>query len=190
MKIKQVYIDIDGVLADLILQTERYLHKPPIFYPGNYDLTKMFDISFEHLMHLFDDHAFWANIPVFNWAETLIEFFYAHGIFVYFVTHAVDSENAFSGKYAWFVQHFHAYKSELIFIQGSMPESKSPGCRHLLAREDRLLIDDNDQNVAGWVLNSGPAILFPQMWNANHELKNQPMRYVMDRFAEIENEMS
>jgi 5'(3')-deoxyribonucleotidase len=185
MKINQVYIDLDGVLANTVAQLEKHLGiiYDPIL--GEYDFTKTFDVRQSAIDHVFDNHHFWSSMPVYHWADTLIEFFLAHGIFVFFVTHAVDSYEAFSGKYDWFARHFHKYKSDLIFIRGSQPNSKHPGCRHNLAAPDRLLVDDHTQNVAAWVMNSGPAILFPQTWNENHEYQNNPMSYVMDRFAEI-----
>jgi len=188
MKINQVYIDLDGVLANVVAQLEKYLSL--IYTPilGEYDFTKTFNVPRAVIDRAFDDHHFWATLPVYRWADTLIEFFLAHGVFIFFVTHAVDSENAFSGKYEWFARHFHKYRSDLIFIQGSHPDSTHPGCRHNLAAPDRLLVDDHTENVKAWVLNEGPAILFPQTWNINHERQNNPMKYVMDRFAEITDE--
>ena len=177
MKINQVYIDLDGVLADLVLQTQRYLGQQPLLKAGECDLTKIFKISQNELMSLFSNYNFWEEMPAFHWSKLLVEYFESFGVFIYFVTHAVDSLNAFSGKYEWFRTHLSKYKNELIFIQAE--------CRHLLAKEDRLLVDDSDQNVSDWILSGGQAILFPQQWNSNWNLRDQSLQYMMDRYEEL-----
>lgn len=175
--ITQVYIDLDGVLANCVSQLEIYLGK--IYTPilGEYDFTKTFDISRNELMRTFDDHDFWATMPHYPWLNQLVEYFESFGVFITFVTHAVDSLHSFTGKYEWFVRYLSKYKDDLVFIRAPK--------RHLLAAPGRVLIDDNDQNVAAWVLNGGEAILFPQTWNANHEYSHQPLRYMMTQFERM-----
>ena len=180
MRIKQAYIDIDGVLANLVAQVELFLGYAPEMILGEYDLTKTFNIPLMTLMDLFADHDFWSSMIIYSHAETLVEFFHAHGIAVCFVTHAVDRPGAFSGKYKWFCEYMHDFHEDLIFIRAEH--------RHELAQAGRLLIDDSDKNIEQWTLNGGPCILFPQWWNSNHSLRNEPMKYIFDRFAEIENE--
>lgn len=58
--------------------------------------------------------------------------------------------------------------------------------KFFLAAPDRLLIDDNDGNVDKWRSAGGKAILFPQIWNANHEWRHSPMIYVGMELAKMQ----
>ena len=75
---------------------------------------------------------------------------------IYLLTSPMNNPGSSSGKMDWVLRHLPTYKKRIIITQ-------SP--KGLFAGPDRLLIDDNDENAAGFVAAGGQGILVPRSWN-------------------------
>lgn len=131
--IRQIYLDMDGVLTDL----EGGLRKVNLLEDKekNYDRDE-----FWRRMKVFGTDL-WANLDPYPWTHDLVEACYD----------AVGQPNVFilsapsrtctpvcSGKMAWLEKHLPEFP-----FDGRVIFAKQ---KHLLAQPDRLLIDDKQEN--------------------------------------------
>lgn len=102
--------------------------------------------------------TFWAELEKLPWADALMATVRGSGLPYRFLTSPSDCGFGLVGKDQWLVKHFG--KGE------GLPAKMIP-CRdkYLLARPDRLLIDDHQENVDQWIAAGGQAILVPYVHN-------------------------
>jgi len=120
-----------------------------------------------------DSKDFWANLTKLPWADALVEFGLSNFEQVRIITHPVETPACYAGKRASASQHF----GDLDLIL----------CREkwLMASEDRVLVDDKEENVQLWRESSGPAVLFPRVWNSLYRYAEDPIDYVIERLKEL-----
>lgn len=96
----------------------------------------------------------WETLPEYSWFPRLYTNLSKLGEVVFCTTPTIDPRSV-SGKLIWlqhrFGRHFRGYV---------MTEKK-----YLLAKEDTLLVDDDQDNVNKFLAHGGNAILVPQPWN-------------------------
>ncbi len=191
--INDVFLDMDGVLVDFVgsalsafkqqraidvnskqLDIDKFMDAWP---PGEWNIPKLLHIDedeFWDTIHKANDGCWWEQLSSYPWAGELVDAARQIGK-VRILSSPSNHPSCYSGKKVHRDRDF----GELPLIL----------CREkfLLAMPDRLLIDDNDRNVRRWREHGGLAILFPRIWNANHEWKDSPMEYVnreLEKFRE------
>lgn len=134
--IKQIYLDMDGVLVDTHSAIEKVGLKP---FKGMWNN----DEFWARIKEFGSD--FWANADPYPWASQLVEASYdAVGQANTFILTA-PSRTCFpaaTGKMQWLHKHF----PEFIHDSRMLIASK----KYLLARPDRFLIDDRASVVSEW----------------------------------------
>ena len=122
--------------------------------------------------------AFWANLPSLPWAGDLVEL--VSGAFDdwYIVTAPSWCDECIPGKMEWCRRFFGLGCAD---FDRMIPTRH----KHLLSGPGRVLIDDNEENVAGWEAEGGRGILFPSHHNRFHRWKNDPMRRVRGILTDI-----
>lgn len=179
VRIKTVFLDMDGVLVDFIGNV-LFSHKKSLkdeefeidgfmeaWPAAEWDVSSLlgYPDQQEFWRVVESDPDFWANCWAYSWADQIIDAAMAIGD-VRLLSSPTENPSCWSGKKR--VRDSRFQDIPLILCKE----------KHYLAAPDRLLIDDNDQNVAYWRKHGGSAILFPQVWNTNHAWRNSPMVYV------------
>ncbi len=169
--IKHVFIDLDGVLADFHTSAMRIhgrMDALKAWPPGEWDIEKVVGCTVDEFWKkIDDDHSFWPWLEPTAWKDELLAMSASFFDRMSFLTSPSRHPLCFSGKRAWAIRHLPE-NANLILCK----------TKDLIAREDRLLIDDSDKNVKAWEGAGGKAILFPRMWNALHEKSAIPMVHV------------
>lgn len=178
--IRHVFIDLDGVLVDFASEACR-LHGRPDFpetgfaaWPkGEWNMAKVFGITDDEFWRLIDSYGeeFWFDLEPYPWMGDLLDNMPAP------FTIATSPSNlpaCASGKVKWMRHHLGRRSGRQFrdFLIGPQ--------KHLLAGFGTVLIDDNDKKVSEFREAGGRAILFPQPWNANHALADDPLGHVLE----------
>jgi 5'(3')-deoxyribonucleotidase len=178
MKVKEILLDVDGVLADFfnaaILAHIDAVHKLPqgtVYERGNWDMAKSLRISDKEFWARIDNYNFWSNVPVYEGAKEFVRALRRKAS-VNFCTISSENPECARAKIEWLRKHFDADLPVYICHGGG---------KALFAREDRLLIDDHVTNIMAYVQNRGPAIFVPRPWSS----PNPALDYFMVDYAAI-----
>ena len=173
-----IFLDLDGVLADFV-SAARDVHRyhDPANVPADYVAAKW---------DFFTDwgitgKTFWSHIHAkgldfygswvqpYSWALTILrEVDRGHDDFAV-LTAPSSSHWSYAGKKLWVDTYLRpACRRPIKLIVANMPHGEDT--KHLLAGPDRLLIDDNDENVGEFRRAGGHAVVFPQLWNSRADL--------------------
>jgi hypothetical protein len=117
---------------------------------------------------------FWSSMPKFPWTDALIKGLKGFTI----CTSPSQSAHCVQGKRQWMIANGIKGTNYAIIKD-----------KHLIARPDRVLIDDTAKKVNAWRNEGGVAILFPQPWNDNHHIKDR-LAYVWSEMARLESKRS
>jgi len=143
----KIFLDMDGVLAQLVPAVLAYHKLDPHWPKGEYSMEVVTGVNvFENLPPLIYQHL-----------EPEPECFELLSMF----PDAIICTNAscYSEYHKWKWLEAHDIQNEVIFIKD----------KYLLARPDRLLIDDYEQNCIGWAEAGGLAFIWGQRWNSAPE---------------------
>jgi len=180
------YLDMDGVIANFIkkllevhnrldllslYQQERF---PTDWFLGG-KLGSEDDIWFPVD---FDGQAFWEDIEPYPWMQDVLDMVNQYSDEWYICTHARNTVDSYAGKVAWLHKHLGVEFKNIIATKH----------KHLLAKPDTILLDDNDINCERFRLHGGDAILFPQPWNENNPLIKFRIDHVDYQFRRIAQE--
>lgn len=159
------FLDMDGVIADLVNATLDVLQVPdPYRLPhnrGRYELHDIIDISWEAPIWNHLDRAFWAGIPPMPDMPAILDAIgRTFGLKrTYICTSPPDSNpESVLGKADWVQQHLPDLSTPPLYI----------AAKWLLARPSRVLIDDKDQNIDEFIAAGGIGVLVPRPWNRLH----------------------
>jgi len=160
------FLDMDGVLVDFIGGLHRALEIPfdysnyP-YEPGRWDIlgdiASRAKVSLSYPNLLCSTH-FWESLSWMADGKEILELverrFGEEN--VYLLTTPMPNPQSWTGKYLWAEKHLPQYKKRIIIthLQKSM-----------FASENRVLIDDKDQNVDEFMAAGGNTILVPRVWN-------------------------
>jgi len=165
-QIKQVLLDQDGVVADL-LKLALQIHGRPDLYQediskGVWDAEKLMGISASQFWKPLDTEDFWVKLEKTPDADQIVEV--AVKLVgednVAILTAPSDSPYCIPGKREWVKRNYPFLSKRMIF--GS--------CKEFCASPNRLLIDDRDRNVESFAAAGGLAALVPRPWNKLHRL--------------------
>lgn len=161
----EVFLDLDGVLADLRAGMAQAWPDAPAFagYPTpNDQLDPVFEAWFRDDARWTGgpvcDVGFWANLPLCPEAEGLLHQLRC-SLPVFICSSPGRPEfvaGAAAGKHLW------CAKQHLAPRQVILADSRF---KHMLAAPGRVLIDDTPHIVDRWNAAGGIGILYPQPWN-------------------------
>jgi 5'(3')-deoxyribonucleotidase len=159
------FVDLDGVVADFVSHVIA-LHKldPAEITPqmqGSYDIEKILKMTTSEFWGAINDSPdFWETIPLTSDAKQIMKAIEDKFSEIYFLSSPSLSPACHFGKAKWVAEHFPKYQNKLILT----------GHKHLLAKKDRVLIDDSDKNVNRFKAAGGKVSLYPREWNSKHHL--------------------
>ena len=117
-----------------------------------------------------DALGFWSNLPKFEWSDALVRMCNRYGD-VSLATSPSTHPDSWSGKMHWIGKHYPQ------FIRKTMMGPQ----KYLMANENTILIDDNDDNIAEFRKHGGIGITFPQPWNTSSVHRSGHVQYVEER---------
>jgi 5'(3')-deoxyribonucleotidase len=174
-RIRSVYLDMDGVIADFdagwrrrlgaVAGMQPFIDRYDRLYEGRkrpwrfWEQLSMTDFQFWSQL---EDREFWAGLP---WTgdgreiySALCDLFGESNIWL--LTAPIPDPECYAGKFEWVRRHLPNMKDRLI----------TTGHKRLLARPDRLLVDDSDDHTVQWSIAGGRAVRIPRPWNSLHAL--------------------
>lgn len=185
MKIKKIYLDMDGVLADWC-EAICNLHGKDNPYEnpaarGVWDIEELLGMTPEQLWEP-ADMKFWESIDKCAAADRLVDFCSAlvGTDNVHVLTSPVRKsrgeaahENCIKGKTNWINKHFPLLKDRVIFEK----------MKERYAEPGSMLIDDKTENARKFAEAGGIGVLVPRRWNDDHQLSPMSHKVVMSRIA-------
>jgi hypothetical protein len=190
VKIKQIYLDMDGVLANFAGSAAALFHKneeglvwPEIVKSTGKTVSSIHvPLGLESEDELWDKinekgTEFWENLEFYPWRDELWDLCESIADTMICTSPARYGECAL-GKTRW----LQAWKGEAfrkyIFI---------PGRKHLLAAPGTVLIDDYDKKAEEFGTCTGAwGLIFPRKWNKKREFAADPVEYIRRCFKTIQ----
>lgn len=176
-----IFLDLDGVLVNthkiLIERVGRSYEETLAKWPvGKYEIATVmgFDYKFFWDMIREEGTAFWADAPAYPWAKDLYALCCATAP-TWFLTNPIGSPGCMFGKFEW-LRKFTGNEEMRNYMMGKH--------KYLCSKPGALLIDDFETNCdefnsqEDFEGRGGEAILFPGIWNRNHQYAADPMAYV------------
>ena len=160
------FCDMDDVLFDFNKQAFKalgldYSYDPPAL--NNWHWHKYFGIPWND-MDSVCSVEFWATMDWMPDGRAILEIIEGKFDAVWLLTAPMPNPGAWTGKQLLIRQHLPQYQERVIMTRG--PKS-------LLSGPDRILIDDNDNNVGQWREAGGVGILVPRPWNCLRNCANR-----------------
>lgn len=158
----RIFLDVDGVLADFTMGAHKklghtldYDNWPHAKGPEGWHWERDYGLSFESLSTICD-FDFWAALPWTSDGRAILDIACCYGD-ITLLTAPMPHVMSASGKMAWIKRELPEYSKHTLIAT----ESKA-----VLARTpDSILVDDNQDNVDGWIRAGGAAVLVPRWWN-------------------------
>lgn len=182
-----IYLDMDGVCTDFAsagilangrdpAEVFRLWH---LSFRGEYHSYTVMGIDMESFWEAVAaaGEPFWVNLQEYDWYPELLRSLQNIGEVV-FLTSGSYAPWSLSGKLKWLHKRFGRD------FQGYVFTAK----KHLLAKPAALLIDDYEGNVTAFQNHGGKAVLFPQVWNSNHEVTDR-LRFTLESVERLANKM-
>lgn len=155
----EVFLDLDGVLVDLVGGLCRYhkIQNPYIHSAnlGKYNLREIVGMSSEEFWGRLD-HDFWLDLEWMYDGRSILETILNWTDRITILTAPTGFKWCAEGKIAWLKKHLPKFR----YLIGQGKEA--------IAAPDKFLIDDYDKNIDLWRINGGYAIQIPRPWNRLH----------------------
>lgn len=149
------YLDLDGVLVDFTEGALRAHGKTVDPCTVRWDFYEQLDLTAEEFWKPFG-YDFWKGLKWTDegpWFLNELEKVFGKDIVV--MTAPCDTEGSVEGKVAWIKKQMPEYKQR--FFIGPT--------KHLAAGPNKVLVDDNHDNIDKFVMRRGKAVLVPRPWN-------------------------
>ena len=153
--IEQVYLDLDGVIVDLVKQVLRHHNKEESdLKPNVYDLGISLDVNTNEMFSNWGSKV-WSLLEPTLEKDSILELIsqYYDKRKIIILTKLSNSASA-AGKVSWVKKHLKDYTFAIT----------NNKCR--FANQHALLIDDCDDEVNKFIACGGKAILIPRIWNS------------------------
>ena len=158
MKLKTIYLDMDGVLADFISG-----------YKTNYKDKNIDNVPTEELIKQkkgFADIHLYRDLPLFKDAKRLVKYVESLGVEVRVLTSVgkySPKDNAVD-KVLWLKKHFPQLASKFHYVTKSADKAK-------YATPETLLIDDRDKCTKPFKAAGGNVVLYTDLASAKYVIK-------------------
>lgn len=181
MTLPTIFLDMDGPMTDFVgdaLKVHGASDAINDWPPGEYNMAKVLGIS---------THEFWRPINATGeafWAK-MTPAPRMHGLMAiacdkewYIASSPSQDPACASGKLKWLGEHINQG-------QGPFRHYVFTPHKHLLAASGRILIDDSDAEIAAWFDLGGEGVLWPTLWNSDHEYADDPLARVVLALRQI-----
>lgn len=174
----RILLDMDGVLADFVGGAAKLIGFDPAlvtewdFYPAIGETEDSFWKKISKGKSLF-----WEQLEEYPWSVNLITACNITAPTIILTApskHRLCKEYSSIGKMRWMSNRWGPEFDD--YYLGTKKE--------FCASPDSVLIDDNDKNCERFQQAGGRAILFPQPWNQNRDIKDK-VAFVMERLNYI-----
>ena len=168
-KVKKVMLDLDGVLVNFVEGINRA-------FGIKYDYAKLPERMkwnwFSEYLGLDSQEVdsictinFWAGLRWMHDGKEILEL--VESIFddIYLLTTPMPNPESYTGKMLWVERHIPRYKNRTIITTVS---------KFLFAGENRILIDDKNENIDEFNEAGGRGILVPRPWNRAYDTLTLP----------------
>lgn len=158
-KVRKVFVDLDGVLADWGNSAHEYLDIPYDRSGIRSSFNSLPKDRYRELVkHRLVEESFWSDLELFPWSRDLVEKLRKlDDTELYVLTGTFDFPGCYSGKLKWIKQNFPKLAHRIILLNGRVSKS-------LLVSDPRcILIDDKKDNCIDWVTAGGTAFYFKNM---------------------------
>lgn len=169
----RILVDLDEVLADFVgaalnlhgWTLEKLLEVKP---KGQWDIVEPMGLTTEQFWHPIYEmgEAFWSGLKLHPWAMDLIAIVRGCTSDWYIVSSPSRSLAAYAGKIKWLKRIFGQHFTRYVITNH----------KHLLAKEEVVLIDDSSANLLRFIAAGGSTILFPSPGNSLEG--TDPIEYV------------
>lgn len=155
----QVFIDLDGVLADFLTHAcARFGRELSELPTGIYDLARLFEMPWAEIdAQIGRDYTFWRHVPTYPWTKNVIT-----------MLREAQTDGVIGDLFVlsspWQQSpECHKAKLEWCDVNLGIPTSDVILTPHkgLLAGPNRLIIDDLPSHCEEWCRRGGYAITFP-----------------------------
>jgi 5'(3')-deoxyribonucleotidase len=177
---KRCLLDMDGVLVDFVAgachlfgQSNPYVDGTfTDFYMNNaWNMTP--NDFFENM-----GYDFWAELDWMHDGRAIFDFvdeaFGPENTCI--LTSPVNTWGCFDGKIAWIKRNLpKAYHRK--FLVGP--------AKSFCAGDDRVLIDDRDENITEFIAAGGNGLLVPRPWNSNRKLTLTSKEYITETYGKL-----
>jgi 5'(3')-deoxyribonucleotidase len=157
-------LDLDGTCVDFMTPAIKLAGGNPVdvyesWIPGEYDMCRVLGIKPNDFWACIDavGHEFWATLEPYPWFEEMYAELTKVGE-VIFCTSPSLHHGCASGKLDWLQRRFGKGFRNYAFIPH----------KHHMAREDRILIDDSQEQCRNFLRAGGRSVMVKQIWNAGH----------------------
>jgi len=177
----KIFLDMDGVLSDFVRACEMLFNRN-LYHSAMWEKSTVYDRIgvpediFWRFIEM-NSKEFWLNMPEYNIAKTLF----------YTCTDYVGKENVFICSTPCADPNSAGYKAAWINKRfGILPENYFL-CKqkHLIARDNHILIDDQDSVIEKWDVAGGIPIMVPRPWNSLYDLWYNDLEYVRKKLRKI-----
>ena len=168
----EIYLDLDGVVANFFKQCLTLFNRDDTEYSEWY-FWKDWNLTDDEFWNgINDSPEFWAEIPTYSWTTTILSVVKYYDPEYKVLTSPHDHHTCYSGKCKWVQEHLGiSVPKRCIFTKE----------KHLLAKKNRILIDDGQDNIKKWTDEGGIGLLFPNNINEpSKEWVGDEIRFVID----------
>jgi len=161
---KQLFLDMDGVLSDFGTAVIRHYSLPVELYELD-SWWKIIDIYCEtyegktvnDFWNGFD-YLFWVNIPKTKECDTILAMVEQYKPVLLTTCSSKRDGSSAAGKLTWIAKYLPDYYADGRYFIGASDKSVVSG-------ENKVLIDDSQDNYNNWWRKGGEGILVPRPWN-------------------------
>ena len=153
-----ILLDMDGVIVDLVPAVELLYDVKFDFSQGSSRFYKKLGISMYELETDLDQSKFWTDLKPTQYMEKIFQILKKRKLFnrTILCTQGIFRPEAHAGRLRWIQKYCHDFYQRKAFIN---IQDKS-----LLARRDKILVDDYEDNCLGFMSAGGWAVHFMADW--------------------------
>lgn len=169
-----IFLDMDGVIADLIGGIKGVYGEPD--RENDWNISDWYGIPEFNFWKGLDNVEFWANLEPFEHWWDFYKKLQQFGKVIICTTPSATAPSSATGKWLWMIERFGSDFRDFILMKDKYKLAKIP---------DAVLIDDYDRNVEDFRKNGGKAILVPRSYNKNRNVKEHPYTYVIKEMCKL-----
>jgi 5'(3')-deoxyribonucleotidase len=159
-----IFLALDSVLVNFIQGTLKVLGVTNYSIPINEPSMEKWigvNVTTGEFWKAIDatNEKFWAELEPYHYAKDLVKVCESFGE-TFILTAPARNPYCLAGKKMWIQKHFPRLSGKMIITKH----------KYLCAAPDRILIDDNNEQIDKFAQFGGGTILFPQLFNRNHSL--------------------
>ena len=154
-----VLLDMDGVITNIVSGIELLYDTKFDFTKGESRFTKLLGITMAELSLDLNQSKFWTDLRPTKYMHEIFQILIEYGLFsrTILCTQGIFMPEAHAGRLRWIQHHCPEFWIRKAYIS---IQDKS-----MLAKGDKLLIDDYDKNCSNFMKAGGWAIEFMADWN-------------------------